>query len=71
MNSFSQEADKLIKSFEECDTTDNSCQWLEKMVNQLFQQYVSLGICKAETEYGKITYEVFCISGNFYIYECD
>lgn len=71
MNSFSQEADKLIKSFEECDTSDNSHWWLEKMLNELFQQYVSLGICKGETEYGKITFEVVCIRGNFYIYECD
>lgn len=74
MNSFSQEADKLIKSFEECDTSDNSRWWLEKMLNELFQQYVSLGICKSRTEFGEITFEVNVYSeypGEFYIYECD
>ena len=74
MNSFSQEADKLIRSFEECDTSENSRMWCEKMLNELFQQYVSLGICPERTEFGKITYEVNSYSdypGEFFIYECD
>jgi hypothetical protein len=71
LNSFSQEADKLIKSFEECDTSENSREWLEKMLNKLFQQYVSLGICESRTEFGEITYEVFVFSGEFFIYQCD
>lgn len=71
MNSFSQQADKLIRSFEECDTSENSRIWLEKMLNVLFQQYVSMGICKGRTEFGEITYEVISYAGNFFIYECD
>lgn len=71
MNSFADESRKLIESFENCDTTENSRYWCEKMLNELFLKYVSLGICKDRTEYGIISYEVVSFHGKFITYECD